>query len=167
MTFDNLGIRPGHISFADFFYEFPSPWAPQVNAQAPGTPQRLDGLTFGDGSTSDGGEVPPLPPPAAVPPPVSEAAGAAGEEAAFTQTPGSEQLPEEPESGDEGEKALLPDFGCAPRLPTGIEWPTPRYGGPPMDTTGECDFFLSKNETLLLGEARALEQIALPQCDVG
>ena len=36
-----------------------------------------------------------------------------------------------------------------------------------MYLTEDSDYLSSKNEALLLGEARALEQMALPQCDVG
>ena len=104
MTFDNLGIRPGRISFADLFFDFPSPLESAEGGDGSAATVAEGGLAFGAGSTSDGGEVPPLPTPAAVPPPVSEAAGAAGEEAAFTQTPGSEQPTEESESADEGKK---------------------------------------------------------------
>ncbi|CDJ56085.1 hypothetical protein EMWEY_00048590, partial [Eimeria maxima] len=57
------------------------------------------GSTLGEDSTSDKGGVPPLPTAPPVPPPVSEAAGVPVAEAAITQTPGSEQVPEEPESG--------------------------------------------------------------------
>ena len=128
MTFDNSGGSPRPVPFVDVLsYITARPDSPD-GGDGSAVTEGEEGSTLGEDSKSDKGGVPPLPTAPPVPPPVSEAAGVPVAEAAITQTPGSEQVPEEPESGDEGEKALLPDFGCEPRLPTGIEWPTPRYG---------------------------------------